>query len=80
MRRMYLLGISVVLAALLGLPACIPAGGGMMNGQGSTMGSGGQMGSGGMMGSSMMGPGMMGVGVQAILTQNKSPLMMPSRQ
>ncbi len=60
MRRMYLLGISVVLAALLGLTACVPAGGGMMNGQGSTMGSGGQMGSGGTMGSSMMGPGMMG--------------------
>ena len=53
MRRMYLLGISVVLAALLGLTACIPAGGGMM-------GSGGQMGSGGMMSPSMMGPGMMG--------------------
>ncbi len=48
MRRMYLLGISVVLAALLGLTACVPAGGGMM-------GAGGQMGSGG-----MMGPGMMG--------------------
>ena len=60
MRRMYLLGISVVLAALLGLTACVPGGGGMMGGQGSTMGSGGQMGSGGMMGSSMMGPGMMG--------------------
>jgi hypothetical protein len=64
---MYLLGISVVLATLLGLTACIPGGSGMMgdqsgmmNGQGSAMGSGGQMGSGGMMGSSMMGPGMMG--------------------
>ena len=42
MRRMYLLGISVVLAALLGLTACIPGGGG-------------QMGSGGMMGAGMMG-------------------------
>ena len=30
MRRMYLLGISVVLVALLGLTACVPAGGGMM--------------------------------------------------
>jgi hypothetical protein len=57
---MYLLGISVVLAALLGLTACVPAGGGMMSGQGSTMESGGQMGSGGMMGPGMMGPGMMG--------------------
>ncbi len=60
MRRMYLLSISVMLAALLGLTACVPVGGGMMGGQGSTMGSGGQMGSGGMMGPSMMGPGMMG--------------------
>ena len=48
MRRMYLLGISVVLATLLGLTACIPGGSGMMGDQG------------GMMGPSMMGPGMMG--------------------
>ncbi len=69
MRRMYLLGISVVLVALLGLTACIPGGGGMMNGQGSTMGSGGQMGSGG-----MMGPGMMGGwgGGEGLIVDQKS--------
>ena len=48
MGRMYLLSISVELAALLGLTACIPAGGGMM-------GSGGLMDSGVMMVQVMMG-------------------------
>ncbi len=58
MRRMYLLAISVVLAALLGLTACVPGGGGMMSGQGGQ--GGGMMGEqGGMMGSGMMGPAMM---------------------
>ena len=57
MKRMYLLVISIALATLLSLTACIPGGGGMMGGGEGTMVV---VGSGGMMGPGMMGPGMMG--------------------
>ena len=62
MKKIMLVLVSIALATLLGLTACVPGGGGMMGGQGGQGGGvmGGQGGQGGMMGPSMMGPGMMG--------------------
>ncbi len=79
MRRLYILGILLVIVGSLVLTSCV-TGGGMMSGQDDMMGQGGQMGSGGMMGPSMMGPGMMGGWGGTTRTQNKSPLVRPPKR